>query len=719
MGNENDRPPLARRVPGATRAAPADPERREPPELPEEVRQRIQAVVSAAHAQAAREQAQHEEEARRGQLPPDQPVRRKRSAKAPQRMPDAADGATSPKAMPRPDRTSPQPRRHWSDLDAEFDTAPLPRLTASGAIASPEVSNISAQSTRTAAPDGAVKPGLASKQRDAVRQEQERGTQRKRTARQARIAQRERAAQQQRAARQGQERARQEEQRAAQERTRQEHERAAQERTRQEHERAAQERTRQEHERAAQERTRQEHERAAQERARQEQARNVQESLARQEQKSAAKQERGAQRERAAERKRAAKQERERAAQELIEQKREAQERARQEQERAAEELARQLEELAAKERVRQEQEREDREWAAQKRARLERDREEAEELARREQGTPEQNGAAQPAPRQLTAAVPARAQPPAQPQLTSPAVPAPRVQESPGSWRYRTSALVAAVVVLVGAGSLVIARSLHPSAHGSAHAPTRAADTVTAARNEAAGWVAQQVSLSAVVSCDPVMCLALKAHGVPTYDLLVLEPTAPNPFGSQFVVATAAIREHFGSRLASVYAPAVVASFGSGNARIDIRQIVTDGAAAFWSKLRTDQQERKTFENALLGSLQIVASPSARRQLAAGEVDTRLSSLIEGMASVLPQPVRILAFGDLGPRASPGIPLRSATLAGSMATLQSALAWTRSTAAQPYTPTHAEITQLHGEPVLNIEFAAPSPLGLFSPSNP
>jgi hypothetical protein len=259
----------------------------------------------------------------------------------------------------------------------------------------------------------------------------------------------------------------------------------------------------------------------------------------------------------------------------------------------------------------------------------------------------------------------------------------------------------------------------LRTSPHASAQAPGKAGGSVTAVRNQAAAWVAQQVSRNVVVSCDPVMCLALRAHGVPVYDLRALEPRAPNPFGSQFVVATAAIRDQFGKRLASVYAPAVIASFGSGNARIDIRQIVPNGAAAFWSQLRTDQQERKSVETTLLGSLQIVASASARRELAAGEVDTRLITLIEGIAAEQPQPVRILAFGDRGPGASPGIPFRSATLAGSLATLQATLAWARTKTSAPFKPTHAEITQLQGQPVLIVEFAAPSPLGVFGPSNP
>ena len=60
MGDDHRNPPLARRVPGAARAAPSASER---PVLPEALLQRMQAVVSAAHAQAAAEQEEeHEEE---------------------------------------------------------------------------------------------------------------------------------------------------------------------------------------------------------------------------------------------------------------------------------------------------------------------------------------------------------------------------------------------------------------------------------------------------------------------------------------------------------------------------------------------------------------------------------------------------------------------------------------------------------------------------------
>jgi hypothetical protein len=56
--------------------------------------------------------------------------------------------------------------------------------------------------------------------------------------------------------------------------------------------------------------------------------------------------------------------------------------------------------------------------------------------------------------------------------------------------------------------------------------------------------------------------------------------PTSTDPLGSDLVIATAAIRAQFGARLASVYAPAIIASFGSGNARIDIRLVFPGGTA-------------------------------------------------------------------------------------------------------------------------------------------
>ena len=109
-----------------------------------------------------------------------------------------------------------------------------------------------------------------------------------------------------------------------------------------------------------------------------------------------------------------------------------------------------------------------------------------------------------------------------------------------------------------------------------------------TAVRKQAVTWILQQVSRAAVVSCDPQVCGDLVSAGFPSANVLSLGPGSNDPLGSALVVATGPIRAHFGSRLASVYAPAVIASFGSRAARIDIRLVYPGGAATYDADERT-----------------------------------------------------------------------------------------------------------------------------------
>jgi hypothetical protein len=208
-------------------------------------------------------------------------------------------------------------------------------------------------------------------------------------------------------------------------------------------------------------------------------------------------------------------------------------------------------------------------------------------------------------------------------------------------------------------------------------------------------------------------MCQALKAHGVPTNHLLALGPNnTASPFGSEVVVATAAIRNQFGSRLASVYAPAVLASFGSGNARIDVRVIAPHGAATYLDQVRADQQLRKSNSAALLTLPGIVISPSATSQLATGQVDSRLIVLLAWLAPTYR--LDVVAFGDSGPGSTAGMPLRSVTLTGTTANLRSILAYVRTHETAVYLPTYAQIIQRTRRSELVMEFSAPSPLELF-----
>lgn len=277
--------------------------------------------------------------------------------------------------------------------------------------------------------------------------------------------------------------------------------------------------------------------------------------------------------------------------------------------------------------------------------------------------------------------------------------------------------------LVIITAGSLAFALSRHTAAAAARSGYGLAAERAT--RNLAAAWVADQVSRDVIVSCDPAMCQALEAHGIADGDLLQLSPGTADPLGSDVIVATAAVRSQFGDRLSSVYAPAVMASFGSGNRRIIIRAIAPDGAAEYLSALRADLLARQASGAQLLRNPRIVASPTARKQLIAGRVDSRLLTTIAGMAAL--QPVDIVAFGDSAPGAGPGSPLVSVDLAetgsaahtGNSAYMRSMLAFLRAQRA-PYLAAHAGIVQPPGgQTILLVEFTAPSPLGLLNPQTP
>ncbi len=287
-------------------------------------------------------------------------------------------------------------------------------------------------------------------------------------------------------------------------------------------------------------------------------------------------------------------------------------------------------------------------------------------------------------------------------------------------SWlvRARRVLAIAAVAILAAAITDAVVHRGPPAALPQRPASDmRAAPALlgaTAVRDQAAAWIAGQVAADAIVACDPAMCAALEAKGVPAGRLLLLGTSAADPLGSDVVVATAAVRSQFGARLASVYAPLVIASFGSGTGRIDVRAVAPDGAAAYEAAVAADWRARITAGRQLAGNRRISISPGARAALEAGSVDPRLLVTLAALAAE--QPVRIVAFGDPSPGASPAVPFRGAeiTLAGRPAgagtRLRSLLSFLDAQR-PPYLPSQAGI----GGSVLSVEFAAPSPLGLLS----
>ena len=198
---------------------------------------------------------------------------------------------------------------------------------------------------------------------------------------------------------------------------------------------------------------------------------------------------------------------------------------------------------------------------------------------------------------------------------------------KKPAGWsrrRLRAAGVIATVLVLLGSGSLAFALSRHTAGRTTGDA-RRIAASGQAPVAQAASWVARQVSVTAVVACDPATCRAMRAGGVPAARLRPVGPDTTGPLRADVIVATAPVRARLGGRLPSVYAPAVIASFGSGRLRIDIRVVAANGAAAYRSALRADVQARKAAGAILLRSQRVIVSAAARSQLAGGRVDTRL----------------------------------------------------------------------------------------------
>jgi len=291
----------------------------------------------------------------------------------------------------------------------------------------------------------------------------------------------------------------------------------------------------------------------------------------------------------------------------------------------------------------------------------------------------------------------------------------------------WRLLALVACAVLAVSAAIAAVAigtssstTSARSTANSSGQANSGSAipaslQAVTATRTAAARWIAGQVSSAAVVACDPAMCAALQAAGLPAGRLLVIGPSTGDPLGSNLVVATPALRSQFGARLASVYAPVVIASFGSGAARIDIRAVAADGTAAYDSALTADRAARVAAGAQLIGNRHITMPAAAKAVLKAGQVDPRLLTMLAALAAQ--QPLRILAFGDPSPGASAAIPLRGVEIAPAgggaqaAAQLRSMLSFLQAQQV-PYLPMRAVLV---GQSALSVEYAAPSPLGLLS----
>ena len=302
------------------------------------------------------------------------------------------------------------------------------------------------------------------------------------------------------------------------------------------------------------------------------------------------------------------------------------------------------------------------------------------------------------------------------------------RVPDGPGADRLvRRRALAAGlpvVIVAAAAAGATVARQhsaggRYPGATAYLSEPSVSA----AARNRtlAATWIEAQVNRGVIVACDPLMCAALQRDGFPAGDLEVLGTGAGDPLGSGVVVSTTALRSELGSRLASVYAPTVLASFGVGTSSVAVRVTAPDGAAAYLSAAHADQLARAQAGEQLGRNGNVHLLPASQAELAAGQVDSRLLMTLAALAHSVPVYVR--QFSGVGPGASAGTPMRSMTISGAVVLPHHAsytglvLAFLQAQRA-PFVA-RAMVSGRGATIVLRIAFTAPSPLGLLAAQPP
>jgi hypothetical protein len=287
----------------------------------------------------------------------------------------------------------------------------------------------------------------------------------------------------------------------------------------------------------------------------------------------------------------------------------------------------------------------------------------------------------------------------------------------------HQRGVLVLSAVAAMGLGALVTLAFTH---HGeqaqkaSSAQPTELAPSTPSAlqiasadRDQAAAWIAQQLLPSVLIGCDPLMCQALEAANVSASRLSVVQPSAPDPLGVEVIVATPALRSQFGPRLATVYAPLVLASFGSGTQQIDIRYLSPGGTAAFEASLASAQRGRIQAGQQLLSNKHVQASAQARGALLAGNVDPRLLITLGLLAHEIP--VRLVLFDDPSPGASSVVPLRGAEIgASASAGLSAIMAFLAQQTT--YQPSQYHEVRIAGAQVVTVQYDAPGPLGLNGP---
>jgi hypothetical protein len=290
-------------------------------------------------------------------------------------------------------------------------------------------------------------------------------------------------------------------------------------------------------------------------------------------------------------------------------------------------------------------------------------------------------------------------------------------VSQRPASTRRRLVALLSALAAMaLGAGITLAFTGTNLQASPRPRSTATAQSLILlqqAADNRlaAAKWVASQVSTSEIVSCDLEMCGEVQDSGFPSGQLMVLSPTVPDPLGSEVVIATPAIQSQFGLRLATVYAPQVLASFGSGPEQVVVRYIAPDGAAVFNAQLAKDRQDRITAGSLLLKNNNIQVNAATRTELLAGQVDPRLLVTLAQLAHGIA--VKLVAFGAKSPGEGNALPLRGVEIGAANPASLSTILQILDAQQGNFAPADKKLASVGGLRVVSIQYDAPGPMDI------
>lgn len=275
-----------------------------------------------------------------------------------------------------------------------------------------------------------------------------------------------------------------------------------------------------------------------------------------------------------------------------------------------------------------------------------------------------------------------------------------------------RWTGLALVLILVVGAASaavLVTERNARAEAAAAARRAAAARALAAAGRANAAAaaaWIASQVNRTTVIACDPTMCAVLTAAGFPASREAVLERGDGVSSSAALVVSTAFVRDRY--PLAGI-APVVIASFGSGPAVVQVRQVASQG---YLVSARRARAVRRADARALLATGRLHVRGTPRSDLLSGRVDPRLVAVLRRLTARFV--VSVVRFANSGPQAGPSVLLRTVEIDGlahgKVNEQRGVLKLLR--ALKP--PDRASIQRLHagGATVLKIEFPAPSPLG-------